>query len=82
MKSTFFWIGPALSVWTSGYLCGMVEVICIDDKNKPEAIPERFWIKEGEKVPLTLTFADKWGKKTTQEITATVRALASAQHKH
>ena len=39
-------------------------------------------LKEGEKVPLTLTFADKSGKKTTQEVTATVRPLATAQHKH
>jgi copper(I)-binding protein len=38
-------------------------------------------LKEGEKVPLMLTFADKSGKKTTQDVTATVRALASA-HKH
>lgn len=38
-------------------------------------------LKEGEKVPLTLTFADKSGKKTTQNVTATVRALATA-HKH
>jgi copper(I)-binding protein len=39
-------------------------------------------LKDGDKVPLTLTFADKSGKKTTQEVTATVRPLASAQHKH
>jgi hypothetical protein len=32
----------------------MVEVICIDDNNKPEGIPGRFWIKEGEKVHITL----------------------------
>jgi len=38
-------------------------------------------LKEGDKVPLTLTFADKSGKKTTQDVTATVRALAPA-HKH
>jgi copper(I)-binding protein len=38
-------------------------------------------LKEGEKVPLTLTFADKSGKKTTQDVTASVRALVSA-HKH
>ena len=38
-------------------------------------------LKEGDKVPLTLTFADKSGKKTTQEVTASVRPLASA-HKH
>lgn len=39
-------------------------------------------LKEGDKVPLTLTFADKSGRKTTQDVTATVRPLASAQHKH
>ena len=39
-------------------------------------------LKEGDKVPLTLTFADKSGKKTTQDVSATVRALASAAHKH
>ena len=39
-------------------------------------------LKEGDKVPLTLTFADKAGKKTTQDVTATVRALTSGQHKH
>ena len=39
-------------------------------------------LKEGEKVPLTLTFADKSGKKTMQEVTATVRALAAAHPKH
>ena len=39
-------------------------------------------LKEGEKVPLTLTFADKAGKKTTQDVTATVRALTSAPVKH
>ena len=39
-------------------------------------------LKDGDKVPLTLTFADKSGKKTTQDVTATVRPLASAQHKH
>jgi hypothetical protein len=32
----------------------MVQVICIDDKNKPESIPEKYWIKEGEKVHITL----------------------------
>lgn len=32
-------------------------------------------MKEGESVPMTLTFADKDGRKTTQQITATVRAL-------
>ena len=35
-------------------------------------------LKEGESVPLTLTFADKAGRKSTQEITAPVRALAAA----
>jgi copper(I)-binding protein len=39
-------------------------------------------LKEGDKVPMTLTFADKSGKRTTQEVTATVRPLASSQHKH
>jgi copper(I)-binding protein len=39
-------------------------------------------LKDGDKVPLTLTFADKSGRKTTQDVTATVRPLASAQHKH
>lgn len=32
----------------------MVEVICIDDKNKPGQIPAKYWIKEGEKVHITL----------------------------
>lgn len=39
-------------------------------------------LKEGEKVPLTLTFADKSGKKTTQDVTATVRALNTSPMKH
>jgi copper(I)-binding protein len=39
-------------------------------------------LKEGDKVRLTLTFADKAGKKSTQDVTATVRPLASGQHKH
>jgi copper(I)-binding protein len=39
-------------------------------------------LKEGDTVPLTLTFADKAGKKTTQSVTATVRALAAPAHKH
>jgi copper(I)-binding protein len=39
-------------------------------------------LKDGDKVPLTLTFTDKAGKKSTQDVTATVRPLASAQHKH
>lgn len=38
-------------------------------------------LKDGEKVPITLTIADKAGKKTTQEVTATVRPLAGG-HKH
>lgn len=38
-------------------------------------------LKEGEKVTLTLTFADKAGKKTTQDVTAVVRPLAGG-HKH
>ena len=32
----------------------MVEVICIDDKSKPKEIPQSYWIKEGEKVHITL----------------------------
>ena len=39
-------------------------------------------LKDGEKVPLTLTFADKAGRKTTQEVTATVRPLTSGHVKH
>ena len=39
-------------------------------------------LKEGDKVPLTLTFADKAGKKSTQEVTATVRPLTSGHGKH
>jgi copper(I)-binding protein len=39
-------------------------------------------LKEGDKVPLTLTFADKAGQKSTQDVTATVRPLASTPHKH
>jgi copper(I)-binding protein len=39
-------------------------------------------LKEGEKVSLTLTFADKSGRKTTQDVSATVRALASGHSKH
>ena len=38
-------------------------------------------LKDGEKVPLTLTFTDKAGKKTTQDVTAVVRPLAGG-HKH
>jgi periplasmic copper chaperone A len=39
-------------------------------------------LKEGDKVPLTLTFADKAGNRTTQAVSATVRPLASPAHKH
>jgi len=39
-------------------------------------------LKEGETVPLTLTFADKAGNRTTQAVSATVRALAAPAHKH
>ncbi len=43
-------------------------------------------LKEGETVPLTLTFEDKAGKKQSLEIKAPVRALTSpakeAAHKH
>jgi periplasmic copper chaperone A len=39
-------------------------------------------LKEGDKVPLTLTFADKAGNRTTQAVSATVRALAAPAHKH
>jgi copper(I)-binding protein len=39
-------------------------------------------LKEGEQVPLALTFADKSGKRTTQDVTATVRPLASTHPKH
>ena len=38
-------------------------------------------LKDGEKVPLTLTFTDKAGKKTTQDVTAVVKPLAGG-HKH
>jgi hypothetical protein len=34
-------------------------------------------LREGDKVPLTLTFSDKEGKKSTQEVTATVRSLTA-----
>jgi copper(I)-binding protein len=34
-------------------------------------------LKEGETVPVTLTFVDKDGKRTTQEIRAKVRALTT-----
>ena len=39
-------------------------------------------LKEGETVPLTLTFADKAGNRTTLAVSATVRALAAPAHKH
>ena len=39
-------------------------------------------MKEGESVPVTLTFAGKDGRKTTQEVTATVRALNAPAMKH
>ena len=35
-------------------------------------------LREGDKMPVTLTFADKDGRKTTQEIKAPVRALTAA----
>jgi copper(I)-binding protein len=38
-------------------------------------------LKEGEAVPLTLTFEDKAGKKQTVEVKATVRALTAAAGK-
>ena len=34
-------------------------------------------LKEGETVPVVLTFADPAGRKTTQEVKATVRALTA-----
>lgn len=33
----------------------MVEVICIDDKSRPLEIPQRKWIKEGEKYNVIFT---------------------------
>jgi copper(I)-binding protein len=39
-------------------------------------------MKEGDSVPVTLTFADKDGHRTTQEVTATVRALNAPAMKH
>jgi copper(I)-binding protein len=41
-------------------------------------------LKEGDSVPVVLTFADKSGRKTTQEVKATVRALTAgaATSKH
>jgi copper(I)-binding protein len=35
-------------------------------------------LKEGETVPVTLTFADKDGRRTTQDVKAPVRALTGA----
>ena len=39
-------------------------------------------LKEGETVPVTLTFEDKAGKKTTVEVKAPVKALTAAPAKH
>ena len=39
-------------------------------------------MKEGESVPLTLTFSDASGRTTTQEVQATVRALTAGPMKH
>jgi len=41
-------------------------------------------LKEGDSIPVVLTFADTSGRKTTQEVKATVRALTagSATPKH
>ena len=39
-------------------------------------------LKEGDSVPLSLTFADKAGRRTTQEVVAKVRALAAPAPKH
>ena len=41
-------------------------------------------LKEGDSVPVTLTFVDKSGRRTTQEVKATVRALTagSAMPRH
>lgn len=33
----------------------MVEVTCIDDKNRPLEIPERKWLKEGQKYNVIFT---------------------------
>jgi periplasmic copper chaperone A len=38
-------------------------------------------LREGESIPVTLTFADKEGRKTTQEIKAPVRALTATGQK-
>jgi len=39
-------------------------------------------MKEGDTVPVTLTFADKDGRRSTQQVTATVRALNAPPMKH
>lgn len=39
-------------------------------------------LREGDSIPVTLTFADKEGRKTTQEISAPVRALSAMGQKH
>ena len=39
-------------------------------------------LREGDSIPVTLTFADKEGRKTTQEISAPVRALTAMGQKH
>ena len=39
-------------------------------------------MKEGETVPLTLTFKDPNGQTTTQQVQATVRALTAGPMKH
>ena len=38
-------------------------------------------LREGQSIPVTLTFADKDGRKTTQEIQAPVRALTAPGQK-
>jgi periplasmic copper chaperone A len=39
-------------------------------------------VNVGETVPITLTFEDKTGKRTTLDVRATVRALSTAPAKH
>ena len=39
-------------------------------------------LREGDTIPVTLTFADKEGKTTTQEISAPVRALTAMGQPH
>ena len=39
-------------------------------------------LKEGDAVPITLTFEDRNGKKTSTEVKAAVRALTAPAHKH